>query len=143
MAWRREAFARFGRFDPALGPSARTLMRGEDTEFGRRVLAAGARVLYLPDAVVYHPVEPERLRRGYFRAFYYQYGRMEVRTEAPDPSAVTWLGVPRHLFRSLVEHGGRWAVSLDPRRRFYHQLESARVAGRIVESCRRASRVAS
>ena len=143
MAYRRAAFQRYGGFDPSLGPSARTLMRGEDTEFGRRVLAAGGRVRYQPDAIVYHPVEPARLRRGYFRAFYYHYGRMEVRTEAPDGSAVHWFGVPRHLFRSLAAHGGRSVIALDPQRRFYHQLESARVAGQIVESYRRAHGAAS
>jgi len=44
MAFRKEAFERYGRFRADLGPRPDSEIRGEDTEFGNRILAAGARL---------------------------------------------------------------------------------------------------
>lgn len=55
---RREVFDRVGVFDEAL-------KRGEDEEFGRRAVAAGAQLRYAPDVVVSHPARRlgEQIRR--------------------------------------------------------------------------------
>jgi len=136
MAFRREAFTRYGSFDPRLGPMGNTLMRGEDVVLGQRMLAAGERLLYVPDAIVYHPVEPERLRKGYFQMYYYQHGRMEIRINPVAPGAVRWLGVPRHMLRALLTNAARWLAALRPNRRFYYRLECALLLGKIVEAYR-------
>jgi len=134
MAFRRDAFTRYGTFDPRLGPMGTTLMRGEDVVLGQRMLAAGERLLYVPDAIVYHPVEPQRLRKAYFQAYYYQHGRMEVRINRVGLEAVRWLGVPRHLVRALLINVARWLTALRSSRRFYYRLECARMLGKIVEA---------
>jgi GT2 family glycosyltransferase len=41
MAYRRDAFTRYGGFDPRFGPMGQTLMRGEDMPFARRLVTAG------------------------------------------------------------------------------------------------------
>ena len=134
MAYRRKAFTGYGGFDPRFGPIGRTLMRGEDVLFARRLLAAGERLLYVPDAIVYHPVEPERLRKRYFHAYYYQHGRMEIRMFPVPPETVRWLGIPRHMLRGLLANAVRWATAWTPKRRFYHRLECSLLLGKIVES---------
>lgn len=134
MAFRREAFTRYGSFDPRLGPIGNTLMRGEDVVLGQRMLAAGERLLYVPNAIVYHPVEPERLRKGYFQAYYYQHGRMEIRITPVGPEAVRWLGVPRHFVRALLINAARWLTARRSNRRFYYRLECALTLGKIVEA---------
>jgi glycosyltransferase involved in cell wall biosynthesis len=134
MAFRRDAFTRYGNFDPLLGPMGTTLMRGEDVVLGRRMLEAGERLLYVPDAIVYHPVEPQRLRKAYFRAYYYQHGRMEIRINPVGPEAVRWLSVPRHLVRGLLMNVARWLTALRSSRRFYYRLECALMLGKIVET---------
>jgi glycosyltransferase involved in cell wall biosynthesis len=134
MAFRREAFTRYGSFDPRLGPMGNTLMRGEDVSLGRRMLAAGERLLYVPDAIVYHPVEPERLRKGYFQAYYYQQGRLEVRMNPVGSEAVRWLGIPRHFLRALLTNAARWFTAVSPKRRFYYRLECALLLGKIAEA---------
>ena len=136
MAFRRSVFQRYGVFDTRLGPSGRTLMRGEDTEFCRRLIAAGERVLYWPSAVVYHPVEPERLQRGYFKRFYYHFGRMEARTDSVPAGTRRWFGIPRYHFRELLGHTFRWCVGTTAPRRFYHHLEAIRTLGRMIEERR-------
>ena len=139
LAFRREAFARYGSFRTDLGPTGTELRRGEDTDFCERVRAGGEAILYVPDAVVYHPVEPMRVRKRYFQAWYYQYGRLEVRREPPPAGVARWWGVPRYLFRDLAGAALRWIPALDPRVRFYYRLECCRHLGQIAESHRRAA----
>jgi GT2 family glycosyltransferase len=135
MAFRREAFTRYGLFRTDLGVSGKERISGEDTDFSRRLLRGGDRVLYLPSATIYHPVEPERLQKRYFERWYYNYGRTMVRAHpAKINSAVTYLGVPRHLFRSLFTDGMRWLTAFDPQRRFYHKLRCYHYLGEITES---------
>lgn len=52
MAFRREAFEKYGTFDPRLGPGTSTV--GEETEFGIRLKDAGEKTFYQPEAVVFH-----------------------------------------------------------------------------------------
>src|ERR1041385_2520546 len=117
MAYRREMFERYGLFRTDLGPRGREMIRGEDTEFGLRLLAGGERVLYVPGAIVYHPVEPERMRLRYFEQYYFGEGRMQIRAFPLPAGTVRWLGIPRYCYRGFVEHLFRWATSLNPRAR--------------------------
>jgi GT2 family glycosyltransferase len=53
MAMSREVPRRVGLFDERLGPGGRW-PNAEDNDYGFRLLAQGHRILYVPDAVVYH-----------------------------------------------------------------------------------------
>ncbi len=72
-AYRREVFERY-RYEPALGPNRETGTRGgEDTLLAIQLLREGARVLYVADALVRHPVEPERMDPAFIaRCFFAQ-----------------------------------------------------------------------
>jgi len=72
----RRAFARVGLFDERLGPGAAGA--SEDTELAERLRAAGERIGYVPDAIAYHAVEPERLTAAYFRALHESRGRSRI-----------------------------------------------------------------
>ena len=72
----RETFARAGLFDERLGPGAAGAC--EDTELALRIRATGARIGYIPDAIVYHAVEPTRLNLEYFRMLHLRRGRSRV-----------------------------------------------------------------
>lgn len=134
MAFTREVFSRFGVFDTSLGPTAGSELRGEDSEFARRLLKAGERLYYVPDAIVYHPVEEFRQSKRYFRRWYYDYGRAAVRIEGLPADAVRYFGVPRYMLRSAGEHALRCLLSRDAKRRFYHELQVRLLAGSIRES---------
>ena len=53
MAVARRVMQELGGFDERLGPGT-ALPAGEDNDMGLRLLAAGCRIHYVPDAVIYH-----------------------------------------------------------------------------------------
>lgn len=55
-----EDLRRAGPFNPDFGPGSRTGSVGQETEMLVRLLEQGGRGVYLPDAVVWHYVPPER-----------------------------------------------------------------------------------
>lgn len=137
MSFRREAFTRYGLFRTDLGISGTDRILSEDTEFGGRLLQGGDRVLYLPSARVYHPVKPERIRKQYFLQWYYDLGRTDARFHAADSQQmISYFGVPRHLFRTLLIDGFTWLTALSPSRRFYYKLRCALTLGTIAEHYR-------
>jgi GT2 family glycosyltransferase len=136
MAFAREAFERYGGFRADLGPTAGALSRGEDTEFCRRLLAAGETLAYAPAAVVHHPVEPERATLRYFRSWYYEYGRALVRESGLPVPCPRIAGLPRYLLRSLGENSLRSVISRGAHRRAYYELQAYLVAGSLAEARR-------
>jgi GT2 family glycosyltransferase len=79
MAVRRQVFENVGGYDTLMGPGARTGAVAEDVDMAYRAFRLGYKVLYSPDAVVFHhhgrssEQEIERTMRGYHRgrgAFY-------------------------------------------------------------------------
>ncbi len=71
LALRTELFREVGGFDTSLGPRGRTQLVSDDVGLIRDVRAAGARALWVPDAVVVHELPPSRLRMSWLlrRAF--------------------------------------------------------------------------
>lgn len=145
MAFRRQMFAKYGGFRTDLGPSpCRDIPRpNEDTEFGRRLMAAGERLFYEPSAVVYHPVPDDRLKKKYFLAWWFDYGRAAVREAGKRPDIY---GIPRHYF-SIPKIIGwtayttlQWMLALDSQRRFYLKTHVCFAAGQTVEMCRQSKR---
>jgi glucosyl-dolichyl phosphate glucuronosyltransferase len=140
MAVRKEMFERFGGYRLDIGPSPNKLVPrpGEDTEFGRRLMRAGQLFVYEPLAVVYHPVQTERIRKDYILGWWFDYGRGELRERGNGEPI---LGIPRHYVRvprNLLFHlpklAIRWLLTLNPRRRFWNKCQVWSNAGRIAES---------
>ena len=136
MAFHRDAFAKYGQFRTDLGAHGRTSVPGEDTEFSNRLLSHGEAILYTPHAVVYHPVEKERTRKGYFEKWYFHYGRSMVLTQGIPRGAVHYFGVPRYMFRRLLTESCQWMVGLDSAGRFRHKLNVLSQLGEIREARR-------
>jgi glycosyltransferase involved in cell wall biosynthesis len=136
MAYRRTMFTKYGGFRTDLGPSpfAETPRPNEDTEFGRRLIAAGERLFYEPSAVVFHSVTESRLQKTYFLAWWFDKGRADIR-EYGVPSSARWVisGIPLLKFRSFVHWALRWITSVVPSRRFSARLKLQYVAGCIAE----------
>ena len=137
MAFKKEVFAEHGVFRTDLGKMGNgRMIICEDFDFGRRLLNKKQKVVYTPKAVVYHPVAKERIRKAYFRSWYFNWGRARVRREGLPKRAVYYFGVPRFFFRTITENFIRWITTLEPKRRFYHELQAYLVAGMIVETRR-------
>lgn len=142
MAYRKKIFEKCGLFRTDLGPSPnrKTPRPNEDTEFGRRVMAAGERLLYAPSAVVYHPVLQGRLNQGYFLSWWFDYGRAQIREKGKG--APIW-GIPRHylsipkmILFSLSAYALQWIWSIHPKRKFIFKCRVWNMAGQIAETYR-------
>ena len=136
MAFQRKMFEKHGNFRTDMGPCPGSEIRNEDTEFGRRLLAAGERLRYEPSAIVHHAVPEKRLGRAYFLAFWFDHGRASAREWRKRPDI---LGVPRECFwilklgATLTGRVLRWMLTLNPQRRFYHKGLVWMTVGNIVE----------
>jgi glycosyltransferase involved in cell wall biosynthesis len=147
MVFRKAMFEKYGGFRTDLGPSPESEIRigkgsrreprqNEDTEFGRRLLAAGERLFYVPSAVVYHPVQEDRLHKQYHLAWWFDKGRADVREFGIQASTVRLFGIPLNLFARAFSWALRWAFALSSPRRFACKLNLCGVLGRMTECFR-------
>ena len=67
MAFRRSVVAKYGGFDPALGRVNGKLTGGEESDFFQRLQRGGETLWYVPDAVMWHIIPPQKLTLDYFR----------------------------------------------------------------------------
>jgi len=135
MAFRKEAFSRYGLFRTDLGPvEGNPMGKGEDSEFASRLLAAGELMMYAADAIIYHPVEKKRMEKKYFEEWYYNFGRASMARARLPENFVYWFGVPRFLCRQIMVKFLQWAFTFDSHRRLCHKLELWRMAGEAVEA---------
>ncbi|WP_088243308.1 glycosyltransferase [Calothrix rhizosoleniae] len=63
---RRSFLEQIGGFDPHLGRIGQKLLSNEELQMTELALKKGWQVAYVPDALVYHNVAPERLQRSWF-----------------------------------------------------------------------------
>jgi hypothetical protein len=103
---------------------------------------AGERLRYEPRAIVYHSVPENRLRKEYFLAWYFDFGRALARECGPGHHI--W-GIPRPYFgvlktatTSMAKLALRWLLAMKPQQRFFYKALVWREAGQIVEMYRMA-----
>jgi glycosyltransferase involved in cell wall biosynthesis len=136
MAFRRQAFEKYGTFRVDLGRVTNMLMGGEDFEFFDRLRNGGERVLYIPDAIVHHPVTQERLEKRYFESWAFNAARSGIRYSGLEKAAVYYFGIPRYYFRMLLENLVMYWCTFNPDRRFFYKLQVYILAGRMLETRR-------
>jgi len=101
---RGEWVKRVGLFDVDLGRKGQQLTTGEDADYHERLLACGARGLYVPSLVIYHTIPPGRLTKRYYRRWCFFRGISLARMDRVRPQAVKRVfGVPRYLFGSAAQ----------------------------------------
>lgn len=136
MAFQKSVFEKFGWFRTDLGRSGTSLIGNEDTEFGMRLIAGGLRLLYVPQAVVYHPVLKERLNKMYFRKYWFGLGRSMVRQRGVK---VPFWKVPRVYLKEFRQRlhwmkveDRHWHKSSQGR--FYCEVHALQALGQVIES---------
>lgn len=139
MVFRREAFERAGGFDPDTGRKAGTLLGQEVREWCIRARKAGVRGFYVPELHLQHIIPADRLRKAYFRRWFYWrgisrallYERSGLDMEAPERTAMDFskvphiFGVPRYLYRRAVTYAFDWLraiVKRDAVAAFEHEV---------------------
>jgi glycosyltransferase involved in cell wall biosynthesis len=139
MAFRRDAFERVGGWDTRVGRKAGTLLGQEVREWCIRARREGVRGFYAPNLTLRHVIPADRLRKEYFRRWFYWrgisrallYQQHELDMENPqgapiDTASVVHLaGVPRYLVRTAARELAammRSALRRDCAAAFEHEL---------------------
>jgi glycosyltransferase involved in cell wall biosynthesis len=140
MAFRREAFDKYGGFRTDLGPRPGSEIRREDIEFAQRLLVGGENLRYEPGAVVYHPVPEGRMKKRFVLRWWFWYGYSEIaETGPPSHAGRLFGGVPPYLLRRLLRWTLQWMFSVKPPGRFSCLRTVYYIAGTIL-ACYRWSR---
>ena len=128
IAVRRQLLERLGGFSTALQRVRDGIGSTEDSDLQVRAIASGASAVYDPRIVVRAQVPRDRLLKPYHRAWHAGHGRFYaiMRDPAFERSRLgTFLGIPAHVYRSLVKETAAWVSSLVARRSataFAHEL---------------------
>lgn len=75
---RKSVCVAVGGFDAMLGRKGTDNTGGEEVDFYRRLLAAGFKVWWTPEAVICHRIQAAKLDRHYFHDLHYRQGYMEA-----------------------------------------------------------------
>jgi glycosyltransferase involved in cell wall biosynthesis len=114
LALRIERIAEAGYFETTLGHQGNKRLAAEDSLMVLTITAKGGQGWYAADAVVYHPVPPERARKTHARKFAWRQGfislemtRRQAMLEGRDPKLPRWMY--RVAFEQTLAGVGQWA----------------------------------
>ena len=100
----RMVLEKVGLYTTWLGRTDKGLLTGEDEELYGRLLAIGAKGMYLPSLIIYHRVLPERLTKSYFRRWCFwrgvSLGLLDRKRKLPCPYL---FGIPRWHYRTALQ----------------------------------------
>jgi glucosyl-dolichyl phosphate glucuronosyltransferase len=130
MAIRREMFEKYGNFRTDLGPRPGSELRHEDRELGHRLVNGGERLRYVPSAIVYHQIHQSRVRKEFFLAWWFDFGRGFIRETERSLSAKATLKTAARASLTALQ----WLIAFDPQRRFYRKCRTRFEIGKVVES---------
>ena len=111
MAFRKYIFEKYNSFDTKVGKSSSS-NGGEDTELCLRLRRNGEKLYFVPQIVIFHPVEKERLTKHYFRTWFYNSGRVTVRLETIPNGTLCILYVPAYMIKKILKILIRMLISL-------------------------------
>jgi len=145
MAFHRRVVERIGYFDPRLGRKGegRTrseLFKGAETDYFHRLAAAGGtRIVYEPNAIVYHRVMPFQIEKRYFRTIHFNAGYQRALHD-DTPFRGTLLGVPRFYYGQLARAFRKYlgqALTRGPDFAFRQQMNVGHMLGTMLGYRRR------
>jgi glycosyltransferase involved in cell wall biosynthesis len=100
----RAVLTKVGLYTTWLGRTDKGLLTGEDEELYGRLLASGAKGMYLPSLKIYHHVTLDRLTKSYFRRWCFwrgvSLGLLDRTRRLPCPY---FLGIPRWHYKKAFQ----------------------------------------
>ena len=124
MGFRRNIFRRFGGFDTRFGLRPGSLVPAAESEFFDRLWRAEMNFLYVPGAVVAHPLRRSQMTRRYFRTRMHGIGRANSRLRMVRGQRPKRLfGLTLYVFPQLLGALARWVsacLALAPPARRFH-----------------------
>ena len=109
---RRAAIEKVGLYMTSLGRTGERLLAGEDEHMYRRLLASGAKGLYLPQLKIHHLVPVSRLTKKYYRSWSFWRGVSCGVLDRTQPQKVPYFcGIPRYLFGAAGRGAVGWTTA--------------------------------
>jgi alkanesulfonate monooxygenase SsuD/methylene tetrahydromethanopterin reductase-like flavin-dependent oxidoreductase (luciferase family) len=90
------------RYDPLLGHAPRQRRRGEELDVLERIFSSGATGYWIPDASVEHCSDAGQQTLRYVGDYFATIGETQSAL-ATGPQGKYWFGVPRWIWRRLIE----------------------------------------
>jgi glycosyltransferase involved in cell wall biosynthesis len=86
----------------------------EDVDLYERLFATGKRGVYLPQLMLFHKVEPERVEKRYHRRWHLEHGRTYAMMShgTTEKGRFRLLGVPSYMYRGAATHAAKWCRSI-------------------------------
>ncbi len=132
---RRSVFKQIGLYSEKLGRSGVGLLAEEDADLYRRIQAAGARGVFVPELIIYHHVPPERMTKHYHRRWAFWRGVSLGVVDREKREAATYrFGIPQYRFGRALRALPDMAAALVKGRAslaFDHELSLWDLAGFI------------
>jgi glucosyl-dolichyl phosphate glucuronosyltransferase len=110
FAVRKRMFGKYGAFNTSLGRIPGKLYAGEETALIRRLIENGEKVLYAPDVIVHHCIPSKRMRKSYFRKWWFDFGEMQAVLEGPYHGR-NIMGIPLYEIKQTVMKFFQWALT--------------------------------
>jgi len=98
-----DIFGKYGGFDTNLGRIPGRLFAGEETEFARRILNEGEKILYDPNAIVHHYIPSDKISKKYFRKWKYDQGILRA-SLLRSSKHKKYMGMPYHPMTFFVKN---------------------------------------
>jgi glycosyltransferase involved in cell wall biosynthesis len=101
--FRRSVLAQVGPYSTWLGRTDKGLLTGEDEELYGRLLAHGARGVYLPNLIIHHYIPAERMTKSYFRRWCFWRGvSLGLLHRTRRLPCAYLFGIPRWHYRNAL-----------------------------------------
>ncbi len=135
LALRRRVALEMGGFRTDLGwTEDGRRIGGEDMELMKRFRCRGGKIIYLPDALVIHRVQPERATLTYCRVWHFGQGRASILMRGRPGPLMAVLKVIEQLFRLLRYSILPWSLLRDSKAKRLRKRWQA--VGRLLELVR-------
>ena len=131
MAVRRDVVEKYGGFRADLGRSSTNLMGREDIEIANRLIAAGEKLRYEPNAVIWHPIAESRMKKSYLLRWYYWEAKSEIADVGQLETGFSIYGIPVLMFRRIVRWSVQTLLTTNAQERFRCQRNLWKSAGAI------------
>jgi glycosyltransferase involved in cell wall biosynthesis len=129
MSIRRSALEKHGLFAEHLSRVGRIEGMGEDSDIFHRLKAAGELLIYAPKALVFHPVDAERLTKTFVRRWHFEHGKFLAVVDTQNYQSLH--AIPLWTVRKTFLHVARFLTAGGTWERAYHEARLWEIFGTI------------
>jgi len=137
LAIKKDKLSKQNPFNINLGRKGYKLYGGEDEKIFQDMLDAGEKIFYQPEAIVFHKIPLDRVKKNYFRKYNFDSYRSLIRfDENSEKSLVKYFNIPRYLFKKFLKSFIFWLagiLSFQRSKNFENELKCWAVLGQMYE----------